>query len=200
MADSSSATPAATDPWVKIEFTPNPGFQLLFDSLHGHEELGRPFLYNLELSSGALSDTSKLVGSSVSMTLKQSIENTPEHYYNGIVTRVTSAGMVAGAYRYKLEVRPWIWLLCRVTDCLIFQNKSAFQIITSVFRTAGFSDFEDKRQAGAGDIELEYCVQYRESSFDFVTRLMEEFGLYYYFRHDAGKHTLVLADDPNAHE
>jgi len=90
--------------------------------------------------------------------------------------------------------------LTRVTECRIFQNKSAFQIITSVFRDAGFSDFDDRRQAAAGDTALEYCVQYRESSFDFVSRLMEQFGLYYYFKHERDKHTLVIADDPNAHD
>ena len=70
---------------------------------------------------------------------------------------VISTGMASGAYRYKIEARPWLWLLTRQADCLIFQNMSAFDIITKVFRDAGFSDFEDKRQASAGDLVLEYC-------------------------------------------
>jgi type VI secretion system secreted protein VgrG len=196
-----TARDVASHAWVEVDFTPDPGYQLLFDGLHGHEELGRPFLYRLDLSSGKLlGDIGKIVGTSATIWLAQSTHGLPDRFFNGIVTRVISTGLVAGAYRYHVEVRPWIWLLTRVTDCRIFQSKSAFQIITQVFRDAGFSDFKDARQSGAGDIELEYCVQYRETSFDFVTRLMEQFGLYYFFKHDRHQHTLVIADDPNAHD
>ena len=58
-----------------------------------------------------------------------------------------------------------------------------WDVITTVFRDAGFTKFEDKRQNGTGDIKLEYCVQYEETSLDFVTRLMETYGLYYFFTH-----------------
>ena len=193
----------AEQAWVEVNFQPDPGYQLLFDGLHAHEDLGRPFLFEIDLSSGKPRDPrdiGKIVGTSATIWLTQSTPGVPDRFFNGIVTRAISTGLVAGAYRYRVEVRPWIWLLTRSTDCRIFQNKSAFQIITQVFRDAHFSDFEDNRRAGAGDIELEYCVQYRETSFDFVTRLMEQFGLYYYFRHDRNKHTLVIADDPNAHK
>jgi type VI secretion system secreted protein VgrG len=123
----------------------------------------------------------------------------PNRYFHGIVTRIIALGLSGGAYRYRLELRPWIWLLSQIIDCRIFQKQSAFQIVTQVFRDAGFSDFKDRRQGGAGDIQLEYCVQYRETSLDFVTRLMEQFGFYYYFSHAAEGHTLILADDPNGH-
>jgi type VI secretion system secreted protein VgrG len=198
MTDTSRA--AADQAWVKVDFAPDPGFQLLFDGLRGHEELGRPFLFEIDTSSGKLQpNIDKIVGTSATIGMAQSTDLT-NRYFNGIVTRVVSAGLVDGAYRYHVEVRPWIWLLTRVTDCCIFQSKSAFQIITQVFRDAGFSDFEDHRQAGAGDTVLEYCVQYRETSFDFITRLMEQFGLYYFFKHKRDQHILVIADDPNAHD
>jgi type VI secretion system secreted protein VgrG len=186
---------------VEVDFTPDPGFQLLFDGLHAEMELGRPFLFHVELSSGKLqSEVWKLIGSTCCVWLYQK-ENTEEknRYFHGIVTRLVSAGLSGGAYRYKLEVRPWIWLLSQVTDCKIFQKKSAFKIVTDIFRDAGFSDFEDKRQSAAGDLELDYCVQYRETSLDFVTRLMEQFGFYYYFTFTKTAHTLVIVDDPNAH-
>ncbi len=186
---------------IEVTFSPDPGFQLLFDGLHVDEELGRPFFIQLDLSSGKLqSDVSKLIGSACSIWMYLAEDETEKNrYFHGIVTRLVSAGLSGGAYRYKLEVRPWVWLLSQITDCRIFQKKSAFQIVTQVFRDAGFSDFEDKRQGGAGDIELEYCVQYRETSLDFVTRLMEQFGFYYFFKHTKSAHTLVIADDPNAH-
>ena len=186
---------------VEVDFTPKAPFQLLFDGLHAEQELGRPFLFHLDLSSGQLEPTvSGLIGSACCIWLYEADNREePNHYFHGIVTRLVSAGLSGGAYRYKLEVRPWIWLLSQVTDCRIFQNKTAFQIVTQVFRDAGFSDFTDKRQGGAGDIQLEYCVQYCETSLAFVTRLMEQFGFYYYFTHSATGHTLVLADDPNVH-
>ena len=187
-----------------MDFTPAPSYQLLFDGLTAEEELGRPFLINLDLSSGKRhGDANKLIGSACSIWMYQ--EDAPQgepkdRYFHGIVTALTAGGLVGGAYRYKLEVRPWIYLLGNHVDCRIFNNKSAFQIVTQVFRDAGFSDFEDKRQSGCGDRQLEYTVQYNESSLAFVTRLMELYGFYYFFKYEKEKHTLVLADDPNCHE
>jgi type VI secretion system secreted protein VgrG len=201
MTDSDTTQAIAANAWVEVDFSPDPGYQLIFDGIHAHEELGRPFLFEIDLSSGTLRpDIGKLVGTSATTWLAQSEENSTDRFFNGIVTRVVSSGLSAGAYRYRIEVRPWIWLLTRVTDCRILQNLSPFQIITKIFRDAGFSDFKDGRQAGSGDSVLEFCVQYRETSFDFVTRLMEQYGLYYFFKHDRGQHTLVIADDPNAHD
>lgn len=189
---------------VEVGFAPDPKFQLLFDGLSAEEELGRPFLINLDLSSGKrLANVDKLIGSSCSIWMFQQDAQDPEpkdRYFHGIVTSLTSGGLVGGAYRYKLEVRPWIYLLKNQVDCRIFNNKSAFQIVTQVFRDAGFSDFEDKRRSACGDRQLEYTVQYNESSLAFVTRLMELYGFYYFFKHAKDKHTLVLADDPNCHE
>ncbi len=191
---------AATKAWVEIDFSPDPGFKLLFDGLHGHEELGRPFLYTVDMSSGTLhSDIAKLVGTTAKLWLSQSDKKSTDKYLHGIVTRVISTGLSAGTYHYRIEMRPWIWLLTRITDCCIFQSMSAFQIITKVFRDAGFSDFEDNRRSSAGDTQLEYCVQYRETTFDFVTRLMEQYGIYYYHKHDNTHHVLVFSDDPGSH-
>ena len=197
----STAADVASHAWIEVSFAPDPGFKLIFDGVRGHEELGRPFFFDLDLSSGKFQgDIKKVVGTSCTIWMSQSDENTKDRYLNGVVTRVVSSGLVGGTYRYRAEIRPWIWLLSRATDCLIFQKKKVFDIITKVFRDAGFSDFEDKRQANAGDTELEYCVQYRESAFDFVHRLMEQYGLYYFFKHVDGKHTLCIADDQNAHD
>lgn len=195
-----SASAIAAQSWVEVKFAPDPGFRLIFDGLRAREELGRPFQFDLDLSAGKLYDVASLIGSSGTVCLSLSGDEDNDRHFNGVVTRVISSGLVDGAYRYHVELRPWIWLLSRVTDCAIFQNMTVFDIITKVFRDAGFSDFQDNRQASAGDTQRDYCVQYRETSFDFVTRLMEEYGIYYYFKHEDGKHTLVLADDPNAHE
>jgi type VI secretion system secreted protein VgrG len=195
--DSDSAAPTP-DPHVSVTISPPPAFELTFDSMTATEELGRPFRYELEMSSTtAKGDLTALLGASVTVALK--LPAGDQRYFNGIVARLAYAGLEGGAYTYRIELRPWIWLLSRTQDCRIFQNKSAWDIIQAVFGDAGFTDVTDKRQSQNGSTVLEYCVQYRETSLDFVTRLMEEFGLYYYFDHTNGAHSLVIADDPNSH-
>ncbi len=198
MSDGDTDDDASGSAFVSVKVTPDPGFALTFDGMVATDELGRPFLVQLDLSSDKpRGDITKVLGSSVTVTLTAADRS--KRYLNGILSRIGYAGMTGGAFRYHIELRPWLWLLTRTHDCKIFQNQSAWAIVTSVFRDAGFTDFEDKRQNQAGDTTLEYCVQYRESSFDFVTRLMEQFGIYYFFEHKDGVHTLMLSDDPNSH-
>ena len=99
---------------------------------------------------------------------------------------------------YQVTLRPWLWLLTRTSDCRIFQNQKVPDIIKQVFRDLGFSDFEDALSRSYR--EWEYCVQYRETSFDFVSRLMEQEGIYYWFRHEQSRHILVLSDAYGAHQ
>ena len=132
-------------PFISVSIAPDPGFTLDLDSLTATEELGRPFRFDLNLSSAkAKANPMSLLGSSLTVTAKQ--PDGSSRYYNGIIARVTYAGLSGGAYRYLMELRPWIWLLSHVQDCAIFQNKSAWDTILQVFRTAGFSGFEDKLQ------------------------------------------------------
>jgi len=184
--------------YINVTITPDPGFKLVFDSMTATEALGRPFLYELQMSSiKAQGELMSLLGSSV--TVSATLPDKSKRYFNGIVARLAYAGLQGGAFSYRIELRPWIWLLSRTQDCQIFQNMSAYAIISQIFQKAGFSDVKDNRQNQAGSTVLEYCVQYRETAFDFVTRLMEEWGLYYFFQHADGKHTLVICDDPNSH-
>ncbi len=184
--------------YVKLAVSPDPGLELTLDAMTAEEELGRPFLIKLGISSKtAKADLNSVLGSSVTVTLTQ--DQGPDRYFNGLLARFSYAGLSGGAYRYQMELRPWIWLLSHTQDCCIFQNKSAWDIITGVFRDAGFTDFSDKRQNVAGSAVLTYCVQYRESSLDFVTRLMKQHGIYYFAVHSDGQHILALADDINSH-
>jgi len=184
--------------FVTVSFSPDPGFSLVFDGMIVTEELGRPFLIDVDLSSGkGQGGLEKMLGSTATITMIDGAG--AKTYFNGFVGRMLFVGMSGGVYRYKAELRPWIWLLGHTQDCKIFQNKSAWDIIQQVFSDNGFSAISDKRQNQAGSTVLDYCVQYRETSLDFVTRLMEQFGLYYYFTHTSSEHTLVIADDPNSH-
>ena len=98
---------------------------------------------------------------------------------------------------YQAEVVPWLWFLSHTSDSRIFQNKTILEILTQVFQDFGFRDF---RSALRGTYERhEVVVQYRETEFNFISRLMEKGGIFYFFEHEHGKHTLILADNPAAH-
>lgn len=169
---------------------------LVLQGLGGSEELGRIFQYELELISEDPSvKFDQLLGKPMSLALE--LHDGGKRYFHGIVSRCSQGagnGQFAG---YQVSLRPWLWLLSRTSDCRIFQNRTVPDIIKQVFRDLGFSDFEDSLSQTYR--EWEYCVQYRESSFDFVSRLMEQEGIYYYFRHEKNRHVLVLADAYGAH-
>jgi type VI secretion system secreted protein VgrG len=194
---SSSSSPKQG--YVTVTITPDPGIALNLHSLHAIEELGRPFEFDLSLSSDkAKPDLTSWLGASCTLAITLP-DKTTKRYFNGVIARALYDGLLGGAYRYRLELRPWIWLLSRVQDCYIYQNKTVWAIINDIFTRAGFTKLNDKRQNSAGSETLEYCVQYNETSLDFVTRLMEKYGIYYYFTHTDSDHTLVFADDPNSH-
>jgi type VI secretion system secreted protein VgrG len=94
-------------------------------------------------------------------------------------------------------VVPWLWFLTRTADCQIFQNISVPDILEKVFKAFGFTDYE-LNLAGHYP-KREYCVQYRETTFNFVSRLMEHEGMFYFFQHEDGKHTMVIGDMPHAY-
>lgn len=105
-----------------------------------------------------------------------------------------SAGMGFGNYaHYKIRMRAWPWLLTRKTNCRIFQEKSADDIVKEVLRDAGFSDH--KWSCSNTPPIREYCVQYRESDWDFIRRLLEEEGRFFYFDYSGGKDLLTICDD-----
>ena len=170
---------------------------LLLVRMSGAEKLGRLFEYNLELASeNRQIKAEDIVGKNVTIRLDLGAGRT--RYFNGHVSsfsQLTSAGQLA---RYRTIVVPWLWFLSRTADCRIFQEKTVPEIIKQVFRDRGFTDFEDGLTGSYRT--WEYCVQYRETDFSFLSRLMEREGIYYYFKHENGKHSLVLADSYSAHE
>ncbi|WP_434654663.1 type VI secretion system tip protein VgrG [Pseudomonas sp. R3-56] len=169
---------------------------LLLKDMGGGEELGRLFNYELQLHSldNAI-DLNQVL--SKPMCVSVQLDGGGERHFHGIVARF-SQNIDQGQFAsYQATLRPWLWLLTRTSDCRIFQNLTVPQIIKQVFRDLGFSDFEDALSRPYR--EWEYCVQYRETSFDFVSRLMEQEGIYYFFRHEQGRHVLVLADAYGAH-
>ncbi len=170
---------------------------LLLKNMSGGDELGRLFNYELQLtSSDDAIDLNLLLGKPMSVSVQ--LSGGESRYFHGLVARCSQNVDTGQFASYQITLRPWLWLLTRTSDCKIFQHLSIPQIIKQVFRDLGFSDFEDALSRSYR--EWEYCVQYRESSFDFVSRLMEQEGIYYFFRHEKDRHVLVLADAYGAHQ
>ncbi|HEU0222096.1 MAG TPA: type VI secretion system tip protein TssI/VgrG [Paracoccaceae bacterium] len=117
--------------------------------------------------------------------------------FHGICTDIAYAGRSAGFFRFRATLRPHLWLMTQRVDCRIFQDISARDIVKKVIRGAGFSDIEDKTLNDYA--ERVYCVQYNETDENFISRLMEEEGIYYFFKQEEEDEILVLCDDHNAH-
>jgi len=119
-------------------------------------------------------------------------------YFNGLVGRFTQVGSTGTLGTYHATLYPWTWFLTRTADCRIFQNMTVPDIIKQVFRDSGYTDFEESL---SGSYRIwEYCVQYRETDFNFVSRLMEQEGIYFYFLHLDGKHILKMTDSISGHD
>ena len=154
---------------------------LVFHRMTATEELGRLFQFELDLlSMDPKIKFEKLLGQNVTIRLELPKDKT--RYFNGFVSRFSQEGTLDDFNAYSITVHPWLWFLTRTADCRIFQKKKVPDIIKEVFRDHGFTDFEE---ALSGSYRSwEYCVQYRETDFNFVSRLMEQEGIYYYFKHE----------------
>jgi type VI secretion system secreted protein VgrG len=175
---------------------------LLLEEVSGTEKLSG--LFTFELSMLALDDADidfqKIVGQSVTVTLRSGEGKLDARYLNGFVRRFRQGERIAGQdgysefVRYRAEVVPKVWLLTRITQSRIFQQLTVPDILKKVF--AGY----DVSYQLNGDYQArDYCTQYRETDFDFASRLMEEEGIYYFFKHTDGGHQMVLADTPQSH-
>src|SRR5690606_18494982 len=102
--------------------------------------------------------------------------------FSGIVASITLDGAGERFTRYTVVLRPWLWLLRHRHDCRIHQRKSVPEIVKQIFRDHGFSDIEDALAESYRT--LDYSVQYRESDLNYVSRLLEEEGIYYFFKHE----------------
>jgi type VI secretion system secreted protein VgrG len=187
---------AKTQAQREIELiTPLGADVLLFRQMNAFEELGRLFTYELEmLSEDSSIQAEDLLGQNVAVRIN--LSGGGERYFNGYVTRFAHTGHFEHVSTYRATVRPWAWFLTRTTDCRIFQDRAVPDIIKEVLRENGYTDFEDRLSRSYRT--WGYCVQYRETDFDFLSRLMEQEGIYYFFSHERSKHTLVLCDEVSA--
>lgn len=172
--------------------------ELLLVSCKGREYISDLFTYDVELlSSNLLIKPEDLVGKAVTVNIHAKVGRV----IHGFISRLTLGDVIPelkGLRQYYAQIVPWLWFLKKTSDCKIFQNQSVIDIIKSVFAEAGFSDYKTKLSSTYA--KRDYCVQYNESDFDFVSRLLQEEGISYYFTHTTSSHTLILCDANSAYE
>lgn len=163
----------------------------------GQEGLSQLFLFQLTMTAPSGTDIpfDKLLGQKVSVTVEQ--PGAKPRIFHGICKRMSQAGSEAGGRTtYRMDVVPQLWLLTRRAQTRTFQQMSVPDILKEVL--AKVVDFEFRFQASTFR-PRDYCVQYRETDFNFVSRLMEEEGIYYYFTHAADGHKMILGNAPEHH-
>jgi type VI secretion system secreted protein VgrG len=174
---------------------------LLLEAMHGNEGMSRLFSYELSLiSENQGIKFEEIIGTAVTVALD--LPWGRKRYFNGIISKFSQAsgsgteGDDTRVSHYRATVVPWFWLLTRSAESRIYQNMSVPDIAEKIFKEHGFSDFQLKLQGSYQ--KREYCVQYRESHFNFISRLLEHEGIHYFFEHTDGKHKMILADAPQA--
>jgi len=173
---------------------------LLFWKLSGREALSETFALTLTLlGTDARLDRSTLLGQPVTITIPTQSLLSPR-YINGKITKVGVSAVELSGSRYavyELIVEPDLWPMTRDRNLRIFQGQTVPQIVKTLLGECQVN-IEDRLVSSYR--VWEYCVQYQESSFDFISRLMELEGITYYFKHEADRHTLVLTDSATQHE
>lgn len=175
------------------------GDKLQLASLSGSEQLGQLFSYHLKLlSNDSELSLLPLLGSSMTVTFET---DDYKRHFNGIVSEISQTGFESFSGKrqaeYAVTLVPKAWLLLHKVDCRIYLKKSVPDIVKDVLGEIGYSDV---KLSLSGSYEpREYCVQYREDYFNFISRLMEQEGIYFFFQHTDGVHTMVLADSLGAH-
>jgi type VI secretion system secreted protein VgrG len=172
------------------------GDQLLFSAMSGREEVSRLFEFQVELlsESHTVSPTA-LLGKSISLEIMAHKGGT--RYLDGHCMRFAYLGNHGRFYKYQATLRPTLWYATRGSDMKVFQKKSVPSIIKEVL---GKYPVALKLNLVETYRDWDYCIQYRESDFNFVSRLMENEGIHFHFEHSSGKHTLVLSDAVDTHK
>src|ERR1019366_6005154 len=178
--------------YIKSSLGPD---ELLLESFTGEEAISHLFSFQLELwSENAAIKFEDILGQAISFGVIGPEGGEPRHI-NGIVTSFAQLPGTFRLARYRATVSPKIWVLTRTQNLRIFQDKDVPDILKKVLQ-----GFDVSWELHKSYPKREYCVQYRETDFNFISRLMEENGIFYYFEHEAGKHTMVIVDSLSSYE
>lgn len=178
--------------------TPLGANTVVINGLCGVEAVSGLFHFSLDLlaQQDVKIKPKDLLGKAVSVSMLDNDNGEDKRYFHGIVNHLSQGPRDERFQHYSAEVVPWLWFSTLKTDCRIFQDKTVVEIVKAVFDElkASFPDVSYRDETMGDHIPLDYCVQYRETDFNFVSRLMEHDGIFYFFEHTRDKHTLVLAD------
>jgi type VI secretion system secreted protein VgrG len=164
--------------------------------LNASEGLSELFTFDvLAVSEKSDIELESLIGKGCSISVE--LADLGKRQYHGVAVHAHWERSEADLFYYRIELRPWLWMLGKTSDCRIFHDKTATDIISDTFKRHGFNDF--RLSTTETYPTLHYTVQYRETDLNFVLRLMEQHGVYYFFEHSDDRHMLVLADGPSAH-
>jgi type VI secretion system secreted protein VgrG len=171
---------------------------------NGVEALGRLFEIELEFTAARDDlDPGDLLGTPATLRIDMSAARSRSaranvRHFNGHFSRIVHGGFQReGRPIFRATLVPWLWFLTRRADSRIFQQKTVREILEQVFSDAGFADYQFDLKGSYPMVD--YCVQYRETDFQFVSRLMEREGIYYHFHHKNGSHKMVICDDMACH-
>jgi len=173
------------------------GNKLRVVSFFGSEGISEMFRYNIDLASldGEV-DFDAVIGQPALLTI-HGLKG--KRYVHGIVSLFEQTGKEGKWTRYRAEVVPAIWILSRHYTCRIFQNQTILDIIKKVLTDAGISSDQFRFSMKKTYKPRDYCVQYRESDLSFISRLMEQYGIFYLFEHAEDKDIMVIGNDPVVH-
>lgn len=180
-------------------------------SLEGEEAISRPFHFELLLTSENMQvDPVHVVGQKVAFVIEDAPGKETEHpfpprFFHGYVARFLAGAAIhthdeEEKRRYTAVVVPWFWFLTKNTNCRVFQEKTIPEIVEEIFKDRGISSDDYRLELHGSYDPLDHCVQFRESDFDFVSRLLEEAGIFYFFEHTESNHVMVLADSTAAYQ
>jgi type VI secretion system secreted protein VgrG len=176
------------------------GQSLLCNRFTGEEGVSQLFKFKLELASEDFGISwDQIVGKNVTVGIRH-LDGVSFRYFNGFISRFVPTRHEGRLAYYSADMVPWLWFLTLTQDCLIYQNQTVPDILKATFDKYGYKDYQLKlTDSNDRHKPWEYCCQYRETGFEFVSRLMETEGIYYYFTHAPGKHTLTMVDGLTAH-
>ena len=181
---------------LQMDLVTSADLGLKFRSMVAEEEVSRLFEFQvIAISEDVSVAADDLLGTSAAVSVE--VAEGAKRWFHGVVASFGIEGAEGRSISYRLTLRPWLWLLTRRANVRIFQEMTAPDIIKEIFgeHTSTFVD-----ELSATYATRTYCVQYRETDFSFVCRLMEEEGIFFFFRHTEDKHELVLADASSSHQ
>lgn len=194
------SSPSAVDPSMSINVQGESFFAL---RMTGYEHLGQLPEYTIELA-GTLDgedpvevDLHGLLGKPAGIKIEHKIQTRYFHGHIVRASRLENRGRYPG---YRLVLRPWLWFATQRRNSRVFQEKSVKEIVTEVLSDYSGHDSEWKLGSEGDYPKLDYCVQYEETDYDFISRLLEEAGIYHYVVHEESAHKVVFTDTTSKHE